>query len=110
MSWRSLSRVFPWHKSRTNEAALRKTQAYMAVFSGKAARDDAELVLADLANYSGFYRVSPADTPDATLRFQEGMRAVYGYIYSHLNLSASDISALENAARQEAAVDQQLAG
>ncbi len=108
--WRSLSRLFPWLKSRSTEASLRLTQAYMAVFSGKATREDAEVVLADLANYSGFYRTSPADTPSDVLRYQEGMRAVYGYVYSHLNLSPSDISALENAARQEAAVDQQLAG
>lgn len=110
MTWTSLSRALPWHRSRNREGQLRLTQAYRNVFSGNPSRDDQQIVLADLANVSGFQRVFPSEVSTEVLRYSEGKRALYAHIFSFLSLSPSDVSDLEQAARREAAIDQQQHG
>lgn len=108
MSWRSLSTIFPWNKSRGNEAKAQLARAYKAVFSGRASQEQAEVVLSDLANVTGFYRCHPAGTSAEVLQYSEGMRFVFGHIHSFVNLSPEDLNALEQAARREAVVDEQF--
>lgn len=108
MTWRSLSTIFPWNKSRTAQAQLRLVSAYRAVFYGSPTKEDQELVLVDLAHKSGFYRVSPPSMSMSELRQIEGMRALYAHIYSKLNLNEADVQALQNAAQREAVVDEHL--
>lgn len=59
------------------------------------------MVLTDLANLTGYYRVSPADTPEAELRFAEGKRFVMARILHHLRMPRELQQQLEDAARQE---------
>ena len=63
------------------------------------------MVLADLANHSGFYQVMPPGTPMADLMEANGKRAVFGRLFRFLRLSEDEVRALEEAARQEALAD-----
>lgn len=102
-SWRSLGNLFPRKKRRGPEAQLRLARAYQSVFRG----EDGQLVLADIANQSGFFRVTPAQgTTSEELWQREGMRLLYGHLHSQITLSENDLRALEYAARREAAIDQ----
>lgn len=97
---RSLATLFPRGNRRGHRAAHRLVQAYREVF-GKS-REDVEIVLADLAAFSGFYRVTPPEAGD--LAYNEGKRAVYARIFSLLRMTDEEIRGLEEAARHEAVV------
>lgn len=86
------------------ETELRRIQAYNSVFLGNSTEEDRQIVLVDLADYSGFYRVTPPGAGDVV--FNEGMRAVYGRIFRHLRMSSEEIASLEIAARETAAIRQ----
>lgn len=87
---------------RSAVARLLLAGAYKRVLvAGNATQQDRDLVLTDLANHTGYYRVSPADTPDADLRFAEGKRFVMARILHHLRMPRELQQALEDAARQE---------
>lgn len=97
---RSLSTLFPFGSRRRHKAGLRLVQAYREVFGKE--REDAEIVLADLAAFSGFYRVTPPGAGD--MAFNEGKRAVFGHIFSMLRMTDEEVRRLEEAARHEAVV------
>ena len=105
--WRSIVDIFPRGKRRGMQAELRKQQAYQNVFHGNPSREDQSIVLADLANVSGFYRVTAAKGSTSRELWQaEGARLLFGAtIYANLTLSEADRLALEQAARREAATD-----
>ena len=66
--------------------------------------EDQSLVLVDLANFTGFYRVTPPETGDRdAIVFNEGMRAAYGRIFQYLRMSDVEVLSLETAARQTSA-------
>lgn len=103
MTFPHLAALFPgWRKS-SSAAQLRLAIAYRNVFS----REEGRIVLADLANRTGFFRVNGPDIPSDQRAFADGMRAVYGSILPILNLSDTDLAALAEAARQEAIADAQ---
>jgi len=85
-------------------AETRIALAYQRVFTGTPDGEDQGIVLVDLANFTGFYRVTPpeAGKRDAIV-FNEGMRAAYGRIFQYLRMSDVEIQALEMAARQTSA-------
>lgn len=65
------------------------------------------MILADLAEFTGFYTVSaPSDTGE-WVRFREGQRSVFGRMLRFMRLSADERKALEEAARYETVVSQQ---
>lgn len=68
---------------------------------GNATQQDRDLVLTELANQTGYYRVSPADTGDVELRFAEGKRLIMARILHHLRMPRELQQELEDAARQE---------
>ncbi len=81
-------------------------QAYRAVFGGHGSKEETELVLADLANFSGFYQVTtPADGPEA-VRYSEGQRSVFARILRFMRMSSAELAALEAAARAERLTDE----
>jgi len=65
------------------------------------------MVLADLANHTGFYQVLPPGTGVNELVDANGKRAVFGRLFRFLRLSEEEVRALEEAARQEALADAQ---
>jgi hypothetical protein len=106
--WRSICSIFPRGKRRGMQAQLRLTQAYQAVFFGNPAREDQAIVLAHMLNTSGFQKVTVArGSSDQEIWQAEGKRSLYAEtIFANLSLPDAEMRALENAARMEAAVDQ----
>jgi len=67
-------------KSTTKPPAQKRlTDAYRQLFTGNGDKTDAEIVLADLAQYSGYFHV-PTDLDHATLAHDAGKRSVLGRI------------------------------
>ena len=79
------------------------TDAYKRVFKGGADENQMQMVMADLASFSGFYSVAGGDDNLAELN---GMRKVFGRIISHLNMPLVESEALERASREESMVTQ----
>lgn len=103
MTWPSLASLYPRFFRRGVNARLRLTLAYKNTF----ATADGRIVLADIANRTGFFRVNGPDIPSDQRAFADGMRAVYGSLLPFLNLSAIELNELAEAARQEAIADAQ---
>jgi hypothetical protein len=78
---------------------------YQRVFKGSPADGDADMVLADIANASGFYLVSGPSVDATTRAFNDGKRAVMARILYFLNMPADAARRLEEAARMEALAD-----
>jgi hypothetical protein len=86
------------------EMEARLAVAYQRVFTGTPSGEDQGLVLVDLANFTGFYRVTPPESGDRdAVVFNEGMRAAYGRIFQYLRMSDIEVMSLEVAARQTSA-------
>ncbi len=103
MTWHHLSSAFVPGLRRRLQARLNLSNAYRRLFSGHGSKADAEIVLSDLANVTGFYRVTEPGA--GTLDYQEGKRAVYGRVFRFLRMSADERAGLEEAARAEALSD-----
>lgn len=103
MKWTCLSRLFPQRKRRKPEAALNLAEAYQQVFAGNATYDAAQVVLADLADFTGFYAVS---NDPKHMAFNEGKRAVFHRIFRSLHMTAEEKHALAEAARIETVTSQ----
>jgi hypothetical protein len=101
MIWRRLSALFAPRNSSRSEYRL--FAAYNRFRKGEASGEDAELIIADLASFTGFYRVHP---PDDALAFQEGKRAAFGRLFYFLNLTEAEARLLAEAARAETLADQ----
>lgn len=98
----SLSTIFPAGWRRRQQARVRLVAAYRNLFAGAGSREDADLVLSDLAAKSGFYTVTgPKDSADA-VRFAEGQRAVFKRIAGMLAMPETGLRELQEAAYQEA--------
>lgn len=95
--WTSLVRLY--QRARGNQAHLRLALAYHNVF--KASNEDVQLVLADLADYTGFYRVNGEGIPPDDRAFSDGKRAAFGRLFRFLNLTDDEKNALVQAARVE---------
>jgi hypothetical protein len=100
--WNSLSAKLPLGSRRGARAAEELSTAYKALFTGHGGKPEAEMVLADLANYTGFYRVSGPESSSDERAFSDGMRAAYGRIFRFLRMSEDEVRHLEEAARLEA--------
>ncbi len=86
---------------RGSAAKLDLSDAMHAVFRGKPSESQRDMVLVDLADFSGFYQVlGPGVSPDERA-FREGARSVFGRILSHLNMTPDEREALEQATRHE---------
>ncbi len=81
------------------------TRAYRNLFDGRATKQEAQMVLADLANHSGFYQVLPPGAGVSELAEANGKRATFGRLFRFLRLSEEEVRGLEEAARQEALAD-----
>lgn len=98
-----MSAGFKPGERRSAVAAEELTRAYHAVFGNGS--NDAEIVLADLANYCGFYQVPPPDASAEQLRYEQGLRTAYARIHHFLSLTREQHQALETAARAESLAD-----
>lgn len=100
--WDSLGSLLSRQRHKDRYAAeLRLATAYQRVFLGNPTNDDQNLVLVDLANATGFYRVTPpgpTQTRDDIV-FNEGMRAAFGRIFRFLNMTDQERDSLAAASR-----------
>ncbi len=86
-------------KRRGALAEQRLHEAYANVFSRGG--EDVDLVLADLAEYSGYFFVTPTGTSADDLFRVEGSRQVFARILSLISLPMSQLEALRKAALEE---------
>jgi len=103
MRWRALSTQMNAGRGRGSQAQEKLAAAYREVFCRDS--ESVELVLADLANFCGFYKVPPIGSPPETLLVDQGLRAAFGRLFSFLSLSDERMAELEKAAREEAYAD-----
>lgn len=80
---------------------MRLVAAYKALFAGNGGVEDAEMVLADLAQLTGFFLVAGPEVTDQALRYAEGQRSVFKRITGMLAMPQSALTALQEAAYQE---------
>lgn len=92
--WRSRLRS----SDKPTEKDMKLAVAYRELFKRG---EHSEMVLADLAAFTGFYSVAPPGVPSETLQYDAGMRAAFGRLFHFLSLSEDDMAALEQAARAE---------
>lgn len=90
---------------REGQAQLMR-EAYEAVFrTGRPSVHQRVMVLADLANKSGFYRVSRKTGDGNNIAYasgvEDGKREVFGHIYNFLRLSMQEKADLESGARTD---------
>lgn len=95
--WVTLAKLF--RRARGAEAELKLALAYRNVF--RLNNEDVQTVLADLADYTGFFRVNGQGIPPDDRAFSDGMRAAYGRLFRFLNLTDEEQQALVQAARVE---------
>lgn len=101
MRWLPIARLLR-RNPRGSEAALKLALAYNNVF--KPHDPDVQIVLADLADFTGFYRVNGQGIPPDDRAFSDGMRAAFGRLFRFLNLTDEEKAALVEAARAETLV------
>lgn len=100
--------LFSRRHRRKAEARKRLASAYKAVFSSNATPDDVEIVLADMANFSGYFNVAGEGAilrGSIDLRYREGKRLVFSRVLRFLELPEHEVAALQAAARIEAQAD-----
>lgn len=104
---RSLANLFSPGERRRAKAQLRLAQAYAAVFGGNGTDEDGELVLADLANVSGFYAVEDANVSATARAFADGRRDLMRRILSMSSFGQEQRDALLQAVLAEEEADNQ---
>lgn len=107
MHWRTVSNRFLPRFRRGAGARIDLAMAYQRLFAGRGSKEDAEIVLADLGAWSGFYQVYGPGVSADDRAHRDGMRAVYGRIFRFLRMTDDEVRALETAARAEAVVTSQ---
>lgn len=77
------------------------TDAYRRLFGHN--NDNAQIVLADLADFCGFYKIEPSGSDMSAYQagHVNGLRSAFGRIFYFLGLNEDDLKALEEAAREE---------
>lgn len=103
--WHSFAKKFGI-RSRGLEQQLAVTEAYRRVFLTNPSRADQQMVLAHLAARCGWNTITPPSVASKELWFAEGKRAAFAEIFSHLALSDDDVTAMNNAVKQEVAFNQ----
>ncbi len=86
-------------KPRGASATHELANAYLTVFDRR--REHVQIVLADLASFTGFYAVTPAEAPPNTRAYADGKRAAFERLFYFLNLTDEERGFLEKAARLE---------
>ncbi len=98
MRWQGLSQLYG-HLSRAHRIS-RLRSAYVAVFSGQGKKEDAEIVLSDLAGFCDWFTAGQ-DMSDAELREMNGRRQAYERIFTFLRMTEAEVEELAEAARAD---------
>ena len=104
--WHWIGRDRRKGERRTGEVRVDLAASYRRVFvDGGADKKDAQVVLTDLANFSGFYRVTGPGFSSDDRAFADGMRAAYGRVHNFIRTTPEEARQLEEAARAQAIAD-----
>lgn len=76
-------------------------KAYIATFSGQATKEQAEVVLTDLARETEFYSVAPEHATGEVRAYKDGKRAAFAYVFAMIRKTDAEIRYFEEAARKE---------
>jgi len=79
----------------TREA--RVAEAYRAFRDGGCSRDDADIIIADLAMHSGYFHVSARETAPHERAFDDGARSVFARMMFMMNLPWDQLQDLQRA-------------
>lgn len=102
----SISDLYKPGRRRGAAATIRMSDAYRAVFiNGNPSKEDSDLVMSDLAAFTGYFAASPPGTSDADLREANGARAVFARILSLSELPLAQLRSLREAALVELQTD-----
>ena len=102
MKWWGIGRRFVT-APRSDDAQVELIEAYNNVF--KAGSPDVQIVLADLANFTGFFRVNGQGIPPDDRAFSDGMRAAFGRLFRFTQLAEEEREALIQSTRVESRID-----
>lgn len=87
---------------RGSAQTLMLTDSYKAVFTMKQATPEAlAMVLNDLAEFSGYFAVSPRGASTEETAYDNGMRAVFARIKSLIGVEGADLERLRADALRE---------
>ena len=102
----TIGRKYP-QRPRGAAAQQDLVKAYRDVFltTGTAEQSQKEIVLADLANASGFYQTGTPTTGPEARAFADGKRSVFARILTHLRMPPELVMSLETAAQVEGMID-----
>lgn len=104
----TIARMFSPGKRRSAKAQQRLAEAYKAVFSGHGDKQDAEIVLVDLAKQSQyFYTAVPGEHSTEALWDMNGTRRVFARIIRFINLPQEARDQLASAVMLEDAASNQ---
>ena len=93
---------FPPGQRRGSRQVLALSEAYKAVFTMKQATPEAlEMVMNDLAEFSGYFAVSPRGASAEEASYDNGMRAVFARIKSLSELKGRDLERVRADALRE---------
>ena len=73
----------------------RIVQAYRAAFSANATKEDVQLVLDDLEDFSGFLAVTGPSATDGETKYAEGQRSVFMRIRALTRISDETLDQIE---------------
>ncbi len=85
------------------QAEIRLARAYQRVFQGSPDKDDQNIVMVDLADFTGFYRVTGTVDGRDEIVFNEGKRTAFARIFKYLRMSNEEMTSLETASRETSA-------
>nr|WP_319485672.1 hypothetical protein [uncultured Cohaesibacter sp.] len=99
-----------WNRASKDRAALqarlRLVDAWRRFREGKSSKDDFEIIMVDLANFSGWDRYCDHPPDNAEAQFNEGKRSVFGRAFSFLTMTRADRIGLAQAALEEARAEE----
>lgn len=95
---------------RSAAAQKRLLEAYKATFEGTGGKEDAEVVLVDLARASGFFEFAGADVSEGERAYNDGARSVYGHIMTKLTVPHSTLNSITEAVVRENTASKEAEG
>lgn len=83
------------------QADVRLVGAYKAFAAGRPSTDDCEIIMVDLASWSGYYNTTSLDADTNQLRQIEGRREVFARIVRMADMPLKELRLLQAAVLQE---------
>ena len=77
-------------------------EAYRSTFIGSPTKAETDMVLADLATFTGFFTALGPEASGDALRYVEGRRSVFAHIQVYLKMTGANLDELHRAALVEA--------